>query len=401
MDQIIEASNLKGVRCMKSPKHVISDTGRVDILSADKGAGHSSGFDDVLLDELGLLKERDRELVNGLRTSVSARNGRFIGLSIQGNAPFTHEMLERSGNPGLVIHHYTAPEGCDLNSEDAWHSANPGLAAGIKAMDYMRHQSVRAMDTPADASAFRAFDLNQPQDPGQDMLVEASDWAACEVEQLPEAMGPMVLGIDLSSGYAMSAAAAYWPETGRLQGICAFPSEPSLRARGDNDGVGELYEKMAGRAELITTQGRTVDVGELLHWALSEFGQPTAVVCDRWRLNELKDGIEATGIPSGIVITRGMGWQDGSEDVRAFQRAVKEGRIRTPVSLASRSAFGGAVTVSDPAGNLKLSKSSQGGRRARHKDDLAAAAVLAVSAGVRHWREDSEPAASGLYKTVR
>ena len=71
------------------------------------------------------------------------------------------------------------------------------------------------------------------------------------------------------------------------------------------------------------------------------------------------------------------------------------------MSLAARSAFSGAVTVSDPAGNLKLSKSTQGGRRSRHKDDLAAAAILAVSAGVRHWREDTEPVASGLYEPVR
>ena len=131
----------------------------------------------------------------------------------------------------------------------------------------------------------------------------------------------MVLGVDLSSGYAMSAAAAYWPATGRLQGLCAFPSEPGLKERGERDSVADLYQRMADRQELIVTEGRTVNVGQLLHEALSEFGRPTAVVCDRWRLNELKDGLEGVGIPPGIVITRGMGWQDGSEDVRGFQRA--------------------------------------------------------------------------------
>ena len=96
----------------------------------------------------------------------------------------------------------------------------------------------RALATPADQSSFRAYDLNQPQDPAGQLLIEAADWRACEVEELPAADGPMVLGVDLSSGYAMSAAAAYWPETGRLQGICAFPSEPGLRERGTFDGVG-------------------------------------------------------------------------------------------------------------------------------------------------------------------
>ena len=171
--------------------------------------------------------------------------------------------------------------------------------------------------------------------------MSAEDWQAAETETLPDRQGPMVLGVDLSSGYAMTAAGAYWPETGRLEGLCAFPSEPDLKARGVRDGVADLYEKMAARNELVVTTGRTVNVGEFLHTALTEYGRPTAVVCDRWRLNELRDGLESAGIPPGIVITRGMGWQDGSEDVRAFQRALKERRVHTPVSLAARSAFRG------------------------------------------------------------
>ena len=45
------------------------------------------------------------------------------------------------------------------------------FAAGIKSIEYMRHQSARALATPADQSSFRAFDLNQPQDPGGQLLV--------------------------------------------------------------------------------------------------------------------------------------------------------------------------------------------------------------------------------------
>ena len=104
----------------------------------------------------------------------------LLGYLSKGDAPFTHEMLERQGQPGLVIHHYAAAESCALDDEDAWHEANPGLKAGIKAIEYMRHQSLRAMATPADAPSFRAFDLNQPQVTSGQLLVEAQDWAACE-----------------------------------------------------------------------------------------------------------------------------------------------------------------------------------------------------------------------------
>ena len=50
-----------------------------------------------------------------------------------------------------------------LDDEAGWHAANPGLAVGIKDLEYMRHESQRALTTPADASSFRAYDLNQPQ----------------------------------------------------------------------------------------------------------------------------------------------------------------------------------------------------------------------------------------------
>ena len=53
-------------------------------------------------------------------------------------------------------------------------------------------------------------------------------------------------------------------------------------------------------------------------------------------------------------------------------------------SLLLRAAMAEARTVCDPAGNAKLSKGSEGGRRARAKDDAAAAAILAVSAGYRN-----------------
>ena len=52
------------------------------------------------------------------------------------------------------------------------------------------------------------------------------------------------------------------------------------------------------------------------------------------------------------------------------------------MSLLLRSAMSEARTVSDPAGNSKLSKKNEAGRRQNARDD-AAAAILAVSEGER------------------
>ena len=51
---------------------------------------------------------------------------------------------------------FAAPKDAELDDEDAWHAANPGLANGIKSMAYMRDMAAKALANPADESSFRA-----------------------------------------------------------------------------------------------------------------------------------------------------------------------------------------------------------------------------------------------------
>ena len=106
-------------------------------------------------------------------------------------------------------------------------------------------------------------------------------------------------------------------------------------------------------------------------------------MADRWRESELRDAPDKACVPVAALVVRGMGFKDGAEDVRAFRRACADGKVTPAASLLLRSAMAEARTISDPAGNAKLSKGSQGGRRLRARDDAAAAAILAVAAGVR------------------
>ena len=83
-----------------------------------------------------------------MRSAVSARDGRFIALSVTGPGPFVREMLERRGARGLAVHHYAAPAGCELDDVKGWHAANPGLRTGIKSTKYMRAESARVKVSP-------------------------------------------------------------------------------------------------------------------------------------------------------------------------------------------------------------------------------------------------------------
>ena len=74
IEAIALASGLDGLRFVRAPcpGRVVSDTGALEVLSSDRTAGHSSSFDLVIVDETGLMPERSRDLLAGLRSSVSA-----------------------------------------------------------------------------------------------------------------------------------------------------------------------------------------------------------------------------------------------------------------------------------------------------------------------------------------
>ena len=195
MEEIATASGLEGLRFLRSPApgRVESATGTLDILSADRSAGHASGFDEAVVDELGLLSERNRELVNGMRSATSARDGRFMALSIMGDAPFTREIIERQHDPAVAVHLYQpADPECELDDEAAWRAANPGLRDGIKSpcptCETRRGGCSRARPIK---SSFRAHDLNLPQDPGREMICSAHglESACLSRMTLPSAMG--------------------------------------------------------------------------------------------------------------------------------------------------------------------------------------------------------------------
>ena len=102
------------VRRSPYPGVIESETGSLDTLSADRTAGHASGYDLVIVDETGLLPERARDLLAGLRSSVSARDGRIRHISIRGDSPLFREILE---NPAVVSHIHAAPDDCAIDDE--------------------------------------------------------------------------------------------------------------------------------------------------------------------------------------------------------------------------------------------------------------------------------------------
>ena len=381
------------VTLQKSPRPgaVIGLNGAaVQFLATDRGTGHAKGADLAIIDEAGLMQEGQRETWNAMLSSTSGRDGRLMLISILGDGPMMAELRGRADDATVCWHGYTTTATDDPSDPDTWAKANPGLADGIKSTDYMRDMARRAVANPADMAAFRAYDLNAPQDPGRVMLVTMDQFEAARREPPPRT-GDCVVGVDLGGSSSMTAAAAYWWESGRLEVCAALPGVPDLRARAMADGVGNRYERMVERGELTVYPGvRVTPVAPFLSDFLGRLdGAPVAIVADRYRQAEAEDVYAAVGY-RGRLVWRGQGWMDASADVRAFQRAVIDTRLRVGDNLLLESAIMESALAIDPAGNAKLDKA-----RARGRIDAASASVLAVGEAERVM---ARPTAAARYR---
>ena len=379
MEAIALASGVEDIRFGKVPRCAVSRWGRVDFLSADRTAGHASGYDVALADEMGLYPEKGRALVAGLLSSTSAKDGRLIAISVMGDSSLTAELVQRRDDPSVVVHAYHAPAGCALDDEAAWRAANPGLGT-IKSLSYMRDMARRAAALPSEQSSFRAFDLNQTGSPIADAVVALSVWEAVERQPKPERAGPCFLGYDIGGSSSLTAAAAYWPETGRLDTWGGCGDTPDLLARGEADGVGDRYQRMEERGELRTGPGRVTPVGEFLAWVVEELDGETVelAAADRYRQAEAQDAMDAAGVNWPTDWRAQGSGKDGSEDIRHFQRAVEGETLRPGESLLLKSAISESLLRYDGNGNPALHRGRQKGRI-----DALSAAVLAVGLGSR------------------
>ena len=320
---------------------------------------------------------------------------RFIAIGTRPESATHWFEVALNGGFGYGQSHCADPD-ADPFKRRTWHRANPSLKFMPSLMLRMIAEAKEAKIDPSKLPSFKALRLNMGgSDVLQSYLMEAADWQRIESADVART-GPFILGIDLGTSSAMSAAAGYWPATGRLEAIACFPEEPSLGARGLADGVGRLYADIAARGELIVRGKRVSDIRGLLAEVRSRWGHPIAIACDRWREAELRDCLESEAFPAARLEVRGMGFRDGSEDVRAFRSACLGNRVSPAPSLLLTAAMSEARLAVDPSGNAKLSKGSEGGRRLRAKDDAAAAAILAVASGVRLW-VDGAGDARGVY----
>ena len=331
-------------------------------------------------------REKGDSLENAILSGLGKRDGRALIIST--SAPDDANTFSRwmdEPPPGTFIQEHRPPMGLPADDLESLLIANPGAVEGIGATpDWLVAQARRAIARGGSAlSSFRNLNRNERvSTEDRSVLVTVDEWMAAEVDpdQLPPRDGPCVLGIDLGGSRSMSAAAFYWPETGRLEAIGTFPAFPSLADRGAADGVSDRYVQMNARGELSVMGENTVPPGRWLAEVVRHLdGQtPACIVGDRFRHAEFVEAMQGAGLARVPFIWRGFGWKDSAEDIERFRRALFDAQVKVAPSMLLRFAFSDAITLVDPAGNHKLAKARSLGRI-----DAAAATVIAVAQGAR------------------
>lgn len=338
----------------------------------------------VLMDERGhWQRDQGDELEHALLSGLGKRGGRalIISTSAPDDAhPFSKWLDEEQA--GVYRQEHRPAPGLPADDAESLLIANPGALVGIgSSLEWLQAQARRAIARGGSAlTSFRLLNRNERvSGETRDLLLTVDEWLSCETSELPPREGSVIIGIDLGGSASMSAAAFYWPATSRLECLGWFPSKPNLLDRGQGDGVGSRYVEMHKRGELSTLGDQTVPVAAWLSAVMRHVeGQPIgALIMDRFKQSELGEAIDRAGIRAPLI-WRGMGFRDGGEDCERFRRACFDGRVKAAPSLLLRSAFADAVTLRDPANNLKLAKARSNGRI-----DAAAASVLAVAEGAR------------------
>ena len=373
----------------------------VRALGSDPRRLHGLGAKLILADEMAQWLPTQVEAIVAALSTTSGKieNSKMVMLGTRAANPRHPFELALNGAAAYSQIHAAQPNDPPFQRR-TWLKANPGLDHLPDLEVAIRREADLAKRDTDRQSAFRALRLNQGvSDTSETFVIDPERWESIEGEA--DAVGAPIFGVDLGTSAAQSCVSAYWQATGRLETIAAFPTIPNLRDRGITDGVGSLYEQCAARGELVQLGERVSDVRALLTEALERFGLPLAVVCDRWRIAELTQELEALGVYVPVV-QRGMGFKDGAEDVRSFREACLTDKVTPAKSLLMRSAIREGRCVSDPAGNEKLAKGGQGGRRSKARDDALAAAILAIASGFRDIQSRlSAPAWDGRLTVAR
>ena len=310
----------------------------------------------------------------------------YIGTLAPARDGWWHQMIERGSHASTYVQ---ALQGNPARW-DKWpeiRRCNPLTAIDAGFRKKLLEERDEARRDSRLKARFLSYRLNLPSADESEVLLTVDDWKRVLARPVPARSGRPIIGVDLGAGRAWSAAVALW-ESGRVEAVAVAPGLPSIEAQEKRDRVPRgVYARLVAQGSLRLADGlRVQPPGQLIDMARARWGRLQGIVCDRFRLDELRDCV--SGFPIEPRISR---WSESSNDIRALRRLCLDGDIA--IEKSSRDLLTASLAVAqvqpDDSGNVRLVKRS---RDNVARDDVAVALILGAgkldrvrrSGGVQH-----------------
>lgn len=365
-----------------------------EALSADARRAHGLAPSLWVYDELAQAK--DRTLLDNLMEGKGKRR-EALGIVISTQAASDDHALSELIDDGLTgvdqsvyVHLLAVPPDADIFDNDALKAANPAWGHYLDVDDLMQSKE-RARRMPAFEGPFRNLRCNQRVDGGEEnRIVTQPVWRlgakkAVDLDSLSDRV--CYGGLDLSSRHDLTAFVLVFPDDEPDPGYDIVPyfwtPQGALESRKQSER--ELFQRWIDDKKLLTCPGPTLRskwIAVELAKIAQRFTRIEAIGYDRWRIDDLKADLDDEGIDLPLE-PFGQGFKDMAPAIEYFAELALTARLRHgghPVLTAN---VASAVTVSDPAGNLKIDK-EKAGRRATARVDGAVALAQALGTARRY-----------------
>lgn len=398
-------------RVVPSGKRIIGLAKNVEYeaVSAEAAGAHGGSPILAILDEVGQVKGPTDAFVEAIVTSQGAYEGRAMLFAISTQAATDNDLFsrwiddaEKSKDPRIVSHVYSAKAECDVTDETAWAAANPALGV-FRSKSDVRDSAAIASRMPTEEASFRWLFLNQRIDASAPLFAPAT-WKACNAPVADFDGLPVFGGLDLSEVADLTALVLIAPRNGA--GGKVWHVRPTFWLPGDS-----IYERAkadrvpydiwarpdeAGEVFLQKTPGPTVEyefVAQHL-WEVKQRYDLRKIAFDRYNWRHLKPWLLRAGFSEehvdeksddALFVPFGQGFASMSPALRDLTSLVLNKRMAHGGHPVLNMCISNTVVRTDPSGNKKLDK-----EKARGRIDGAVALAMATAVAGVHIEAPAE-----------